>query len=157
MNNITLNSAELTSTIRAIGTTLTAKIASDNKATESRHVLACYLQDAQANLEVNEQADLIKKTCMQIYPKAYGDAAARCPKQVAKVQATRVVVATYKKARTMSLSPNEFDSYAAWRTEVYATVPLTKAQQIAKWLKDDKVTLAEVQATVDAYKALPKA
>ena len=54
------------------------------------------------------------------------------------------------------LSPNEYDTYAEWRKEVYNEAPPTKIEQIEKWLNanEPEITIADLEALIEKHNPL---
>mgnify|MGYP003625803519 CR=1 FL=1 len=148
----------LTAQMKAVGTALTNQGKATDKTNDHRYALAIALQDGSIDLTNKITASEIKLELSKAYPKGTGPKEKQDPAQAKAVSAVRQVLSCYKKGCELNISPNNSDTYASYRAEVYGDQkPATKLETIQKWIDTDKVTTTEVQALLDTYKAILKA
>ena len=143
-----------TTEIKNVGSMLGKQVKAQDKTNDARRVLALALHDQALDLNIAELSAELKLDIMRAYPKGTGKDADETQKKA--VSAVRQVISTYKKACVDNISPNNFDTYAEWRKEVYNETPLTKSEQIVKWLESDTVELSleDIAAILASYKAV---
>ena len=147
----------LTVEMKAVGTALNNQGKAADKTNDHRYALAIALQDGSIDLTNKITASEIKLDLSKAYPKGTGPKEKQDPAQAKAVSAVRQVLSCYKKGCEMNISPNNSDTYASYRAEVYGDQkPATKLETIQKWIDTDKVTTTEVQALLDTYKAILK-
>jgi len=139
---------DLQNNLTAIGNNFDLEQVAKQETGCARMALALQLYKDDSTLE--EKQTSVTAACKVVYAGAYGKV--KDEAQVKSVMQCRQVVATMKKADSMSINPESHDTYSAFRTEVYKTKPLTKLQLIEKWCNDDKekaVTLAKLNKLVE--------
>ena len=147
----------LTVQMKAVGSALTAQGKASDKTNDHRYALAVALQDGSIDLTNKIVASEIKLDLSKAYPKGTGPKDKQDPAQAKAVSAVRQVLSCYKKGCELNISPNNSDTYASYRAEVYGDQkPATKLETLAKWIDTDKVTTAEVQELLNSYKAILK-
>lgn len=147
MNNYTQYMKEL-------GNSLVRQHAAQDSASSARRDLALSLAANNINLNIKEQAAEVKLNTQKTFPKGTGKDADPAEKKC--VQAIRQVVSTYRKGFEKNIMPDAYNSYSEWRKEVYNETPLTKLEQIKKWIDTNKIDTKEVQELLNTYKAITK-
>jgi hypothetical protein len=146
--------------IKNVGNMLNKQVKATDNTNDARRTFAIALQSDAVDLTIQEQAAAIKLDVAKAFPKGCGKDAD--PVQKKAVQAVRQVISTYKKGCAMAISPNNYETYSEYRNAVYNDQPLTKLEQIKKWLDaddskldvDKQVTTKALQELLNTYKAI---
>ena len=148
--------------MKKIGTALNEQGIKIDATNDSRRVFVVKLQDSGINLDSVEMADKLKTQIKEVFKNGSGKNADEQEKK--SIQAIRQAISCFKKSRKVitdkapdgeMLSPNSYLTYAEWRKEVYNETPLTKIEQLLKWLKadDPEITIADLEKIVLDSKA----
>lgn len=152
-----MNALNFKTEMKKIGTALNEQGIKIDATNDSRRLFVVKLQDSGINLDSVEMADKLKKQIKEVYKNGSGKNADEQEKK--SIQAIRQAISCFKKSRNVKteefpkgkmLSPNEYDTYAEWRKEVYNEAPPTKLEQINKWLdaNEPEITIADLEALI---------